>query len=334
MRVRPVDPRAVTPDELADIHTIRTAVLAHDEPDRRRPSRAELAAELAAPWPGTRTAYWLSRDLDGQAVGLAALILPAGADAQVAHVDLAVLPPHRRRGVGHQLMREAIRLAYSCNREQVLARTADAGPGLGFAHAARARAVQHEVRSTVDLTALDPAAPSAIPEGYDFLRLGGDTPPERYAEIVAAHRGMADAPQGESGRSGEPHDAERIAAFDRILAARGLRQLRVLACHRGTGEGVGITYVIVPRQSPQRSQQGDTAVTAAHRGAGLARALKSEALRWLRAEFARVVEVTTWVDADNAAMRAVNRGLGYRDRATYTHWQLPVADLTADLGMR
>jgi len=334
MRVRPVDPRAVSPAELSAMHAIRTAVLRHDEPDRRLPTEAELRAELSVPWPGLRTAYWLCADPAGQPVGMASLALPSGADEHTAYAEIDVLPEHRRLGAGRHLMGEAFRMAYSSGRDHVLGRAVDSRDGDRAARASQARPVHRETRSVLDLTAVDTAALPAVPGGYYLLRVRGDTPPELYGDIAAAHRGMADAPRAESASEPEPHDVDRVVAFDRMLAGRDLEQLRVLACHRASGEPAGISYVIVPRRSPARSEQGDTVVASTHRGNGLSRVLKAELLRWLRADFPNVAELTTWVASDNASMHAVNRSLGYCDKATYTHWQLPVADVTADLGMR
>lgn len=334
MRVRPVDPRAVSPAELSALHAIRTAVLRHDEPDRRRPTRAELRAELAAPWPGRRTAYWLCCDTDDQPVGMASLALPAGNDDHTAYAEIDVLAERRRHGAGRRLMGEAFRMAYSSGRTHVLGRAVDSRDGDQAARACRARPVHREIRSVLDVAAVDIAALPAVPDGYHVRRIRGDTPPELSADIAAVHRGMADAPRSQSASEPEPPGVERVEALDRMLAGRGLVQLRVLAHHRASGEPAGVSYAIVPRRSPARSEQGDTVVTTVHRGRGLGRALKAELLRWLRTDFPRVAELTTWVASDNASMHAINRSLGYGDRATYTHWELPVADVTAYLGMR
>lgn len=333
MKVMPVDPLKITDDELAAMHEVRDAVLRHDEPDRRRPSRAELAAELAAPWPGSRSAYWLSYD-GGQPAGVMSLTLPGGANATIGHVELDLVPSKRRLGGGRQLFVEAVRMAYSCGRGQLMSRGLDDSASQRFAEHMGCRPVLHENRSTLDVSTVDVDALPTVPAGYDVVRLPAGTPTEKLTAVAALHAGMVDAPRGGSALAHQPRDVERVLAFDRMLAERGLVQLRLMACHRTSGEPAGISYVIVPRSAPERSEQGDTVVLPAHRDAGLGRGLKAEMLRWLRSDFPEVGELTTWVARDNAAMNAVNQALGYRMAAAYTTWQTPVDDVVTHLGMR
>ncbi len=333
MRVTPVDPRKVTDAELTAMHEVRDAARRHDEPDRRRPSRAELAAELAAPWPGNRAAYWLSYD-GVQPAGVTSLTMPGDANSAIGHVELDVVPAKRRLGGGRQMFAEVVRMAYSCSRGQLLSRLADDSASTCFAVAMGGLPVLHEIRSVLDLSTVDGDALPEMLAGYDVVRLRGDTPEAMLTDVAALHAGMVDAPRGRSALAHQPHDVERVVAFDRMLAGRGLLQLRLMACDRATGQPAGITYVIVPVTEPERSEQGDTVVLPAHRGGGLGRALKAEMLRWLRAELPEVGELTTWVARDNAAMNAVNQALGYRKASAYTTWQTTVDDVTAHLGMR
>lgn len=332
MRVTPVDPLKITDDELAAMHEVRDAALRHDEPDRRRPSLAELAAELATPWPGSRSAYWLSYDGD-QPAGVMSLTLPGDANATIGHVELDLVPSKRRLGGGRQLFFEAVRMAYSCGRGQLMSRGLADSASQHFAEHMGCQPVLHENRATLDLSTVDVEALPPMPVGYDVVRIPADTPAEMVAAVADLHAGMVDAPRGGSALAHQPHDVERVLAFDRMLAGRGLVQLRLMACHRDSGEPAGISYVIVPRSAPTRSEQGDTVVLPAHRDAGLGRALKAEMLRWLRSEFPEVGELTTWVAHDNAAMNAVNQSTGYRTVAAYTTWQTPVDDVVAHLGM-
>ena len=62
----------------------------------------------------------------------------------------------------------------------------------------------------------------------------------------------------------------------------------------------------------------DTGTVAAHRGKGLARAVKLESLRRLRADHPEVDLVTTMNAEENAAMRHINESVGFRPVATLT----------------
>ncbi|HEY0415532.1 MAG TPA: hypothetical protein VGC78_04025, partial [Gaiellaceae bacterium] len=61
-----------------------------------------------------------------------------------------------------------------------------------------------------------------------------------------------------------------------------------------------------------------TGTAAAHRGAGLARAVKTESLRRLRSDHPEVAVVTTSNAEENDVMRHLNRSLGFRRAAVLT----------------
>lgn len=331
MRIQPVDPRTLADDELTMMHEVLATAAAHDHPDLPASSRADLAARLARPWPGCRSACWLSYD-DDRAVGLAWVRLLGSANAAIADLTLVVRPEDRRHGAGRGLLREAVRLAYSTGRTTMTGAAADDGPGAGFAVAVGALPALSDVHAVLDVQT---AAAVDVEElgDYELLRLRGATPPELLDCVGAVHEGMADAPVGDAAWAHQPYDGARVAAVDATLDARGLSQLRVLARHRPTGEVVGITYVIVSADSPHRSEQGDTTVLPAHRGRRLGLAMKADMLRWLTADYPEVRELNTWVAADNAPMRAVNAKLGYRVAGHWTQWQAPVAELAGTLGL-
>ncbi|CAN5210411.1 hypothetical protein BH20ACT5_BH20ACT5_09350 [soil metagenome] len=212
---------------------------------------------------------------------------------------------------------------------------ADGDPGAGrrrltggpaFAGSLGAVPVLRDVRAVLSVGTPHPCA---VPPGYELIRVRGDAPPELIGGIAAVHEGMADAPLGNAAWSHQRYDADRVAAVDAMLAARGSVQLRVLALDRDSGEVAGITYVIISPRSPARSEQGDTTVLRAHRGHGLGLALKTDMLRWLTAEHPEVRELNTWTAEDNAPMRRVNAALGYREVGRWEEWQADVADLAA-----
>lgn len=333
MRLTQVDPRRFAAAELDALHAVAVAVQRYDEPDRRLPSHAELAGELTAPWPGTRSAFWLSWD-GSEPAGSLSLVMPGGVNAGVVQVEAAVLPTKRRSGAGRQLIFEAVRMAYSCDRGQIVSVVRDGAAGEGFVRAMSGTPVHHETRAVLDVRGADTGGDPDRPREYDLVPLRGDCPPEWLPDVAAVHAGMADAPTGRSALAHVVHDVARVRDFDRMLQTRGLIQLRLLARERATGAPAGITYVIVPAANAGRSEQGDTTVLPGHRGRGLARRLKLEMLGWLRRDYPHVAELSTWVARDNQPMQALNATLGYRTVATYTHWQVSVADVSVHLGLR
>jgi RimJ/RimL family protein N-acetyltransferase len=87
--------------------------------------------------------------------------------------------------------------------------------------------------------------------------------------------------------------------------------MRVTVAMRADGEIGAFTELRVSRDSTLGFTD-DTGTVAAHRGQGLARAVKLESLRRLRDEHPKVTVVNTSNAEENAAMRHVNERVGFR----------------------
>ena len=93
--------------------------------------------------------------------------------------------------------------------------------------------------------------------------------------------------------------------------------MRVTVAIRDDGEIGAFTELRVSRGSTLGFTD-DTGTVAAHRGHGLARAVKLESLRRLRDDHPEVTVVTTSNAEENAAMRHVNERVGFRPSVVET----------------
>jgi GNAT superfamily N-acetyltransferase len=75
---------------------------------------------------------------------------------------------------------------------------------------------------------------------------------------------------------------------------------------------VGFTELVVNGDGKGDGQHYGTAVLRAHRGRGLARWLKAEAIRQAREDHPELAGLLTDMVDTNIAMRHVNEALGYR----------------------
>ena len=319
MRVTAVDPRRATEGEVAAMHGVRAASLRQDTPWAPVATLAEFRAELAAPMPDTRMAYWLSCDGDS-AVGLISLTMPGGPGADTAHIHIDVVPGQRRLGAGRQLLSEAVRLSYSVGRSAVLTRVPDSGPGSGFAAAMGCRPAYRETFARLALGGVDLTGSAPVPPGYELVRAPGPADAEQAAGIA---RVRTDGP-----------GPCWIQAVDRVRAERGVHSVRVLVRDRGSGVVVGVTEAFVSGRAPVRAEQGMTVVAGHARRLGLGRAAVTELIRWLREDRPEVRELSCWVPGDQQGRRGLGGSLGYQEQGSYTHWAGTVAELTARLGMR
>jgi predicted GNAT family acetyltransferase len=104
--------------------------------------------------------------------------------------------------------------------------------------------------------------------------------------------------------------AEKVRASEESLQQRD-REMRLTVAMGPGGEIASFTELRVSRGTT-RAFTDDTGTVAAHRGKGLARAVKLDSLRRLRDEHPEVEVVTTSNAEGNAVMRRLNESLGFR----------------------
>jgi RimJ/RimL family protein N-acetyltransferase len=149
----------------------------------------------------------------------------------------------------------------------------------------------------------------------------GRVPDEHLAAYAAARTAMDDAPAPE-GLDFPAWTAEKIRASEESLAQRD-REMRLTVAMNAAGEVASFTELRVSRGSTLGFTD-DTGTVAAHRGKGLARAVKVESLRRLRADHPELDVVTTSNAEENAVMRHLNESIGFRPTVVET---LAVIDL-------
>ena len=110
--------------------------------------------------------------------------------------------------------------------------------------------------------------------------------------------------------------AENVRASEESLERRN-REMRLTVAMNAGGEIAAFTELRVSRGSTLGFTD-DTGTVAAHRGKGLARAVKVESLRRLRTERPEVIVVTTSNAEENAVMRHLNESIGFRPSVVET----------------
>jgi len=204
-----------------------------------------------------------------------------------------VLPDHRRRGIGTALLQRLADHVDTLGLPTVRATTDDEG-SLAFAQRFGFTEVNREVEQTYAVTA--PPAVAHLPDGLEVV--------------------TADERPGLWESSFDRFGREVLADFavDTPLEVTLERWSRVwlgapmfLAVH--DGEVVGCAGLGLDADDPTRAENALTGVRRDWRGRGVAIHLKQRALAWA-AEHG-VVEVYTWTQDGNAAMRTLNTRLGY-----------------------
>jgi hypothetical protein len=186
----------------------------------------------------------------------------------------------------------------------------------GAAFARRHGAVdgQRIVRSLLRLPSAELATPR-LPTGWRLETWFVRVPDEYLDAVVRARRAMDDAPADES-IDFPSATAESVRAMEASLAERE-REMRLTVALNDHGDVGSFTELRLSRGSTTGFTD-DTGTVAEHRGNGLARAVKVESLRRLRADHPEVDAVTTMNAEENAVMRHINESVGFRPIATFT----------------
>jgi GNAT superfamily N-acetyltransferase len=271
---------AVTPDWPADREDIEWA-------DRTYPGGVRLVA-----------------DLDGRPVGAAnsGRIYEMPADYPYWWAEIAVLEDARRRGVGSALFRAVCAAASLAGKRGLILPTWESRPA-GAPFLRRHGYEEHERSKSVRLDLRRRDLPDVrLPDGVALTTLAArpDLLPELHAVASAT---FGDIPGGDPMAAGDLEEF-RARDIDRPGIARDGIQVAL-----DGDRVVGYASIHVEAGRPSIGIHDMTAVLAAHRGRGIATALKAATIRWAAERGLEALE--TGNDESNSAMRAVNARLGY-----------------------
>jgi GNAT superfamily N-acetyltransferase len=310
--IRPLD----TSDDqlLARVHELLLAC--HLESLARVPYRdgEATAAYFRHPPSFERRLCWVAGDVDG----FARLGIVDG--SRSAWLELAVAASARRRGIGRALFETAVGEARRHGCVAIAGRHSTA-EGAAFARAVGARGTLAEITSVLELATA--RLPSASVQGYRTASWIGVAPPEILESYAAARNAINDAPASNQ-EENYVWTAAMVRDEEAMLAERG-SELRVTVAVDEDGAVAAFTELRVSPTPGTFASTEDTATVEPHRGRGLATWIKSESLQRLRAERPAVRLVTTTNAAENAAILAVNRRLGFEPAATATTASVPLA---------
>jgi GNAT superfamily N-acetyltransferase len=334
--VKPLTPETADGEVLAGCCRVVCAALAYDLPGDPPPAPEDVAGTLAPHLPGERVALWTAWE-HGDVVALARLHLSDrdGPHSGLLFVD--VHPAYRRRGIGTQLLGEAVRTLLAEGRRSLRVQVPEGTDAVRFAHAHGLRTALREARSLLDVVSVDGRVLDRIAEEeHPSYRLGawvGHAPDDLLPSYAVAKRAMRDLPLGTLDAGMPEWDFTLLREAEDAARRRGQEHRVVVALHEPTGDVVGVTELSISNFTPRRAFQRDTAVLPAHRGNGLGLWMKAEMLRWLRAERQEVVEIVTRNAEDNVHMRQINERLGYKLDRWWHHCQADVHTLARRLGI-
>ncbi|MDK1475683.1 GNAT family N-acetyltransferase [Streptomyces sp. 549] len=294
-----IDVRTFRPQDAAAVAEVRRQVLPCMV---GRPESVRWEVERA---PAALRATVLVAEVDGRIVGATeAGLAHASADPGACTAVPLVLPGHRRRGVGAALLAAAERHLRAAGGRTLYVWASDGGDAPGFAERRGFRRGRSSHFLRRDLGVPLPAPPR-LPPGTRLCTA---------EDLAADRRGLYEADT--ECALDEPGDVPGSAlGFEEWCAAYWDRPEFEPALSGVVLVGGEVAaYSIAHTDGRDRFWSGMTGTRRAHRGQGLARAAKHEALRL--AAVAGYRSAFTGNDAGNAPMLAVNRWFGYTRAAT------------------
>jgi mycothiol synthase len=220
-------------------------------------------------------------------------------------VVVRVLPEHRRRGIGSELLDRVVAHAAQLEPPQLSGMVFEDDPesnawvsNRGFEEYDRQVELSRELSSAE-------AEPQA-PDGVELTSLDESRHEEAYAVWAECYPDMPVSP---------PIPAP---TYEEWLDEEVCGPITLLALEAGRVVGAAALMERVDGLA----EHGLTAVRRSHRGRGIATSLKQALIHWAGAN--GYSELTTWTQDGNAAMQAVNLKLGYRPRPAVINVWRPV----------
>lgn len=304
MRVEEIDARTASDEVLSRFAAVEHGTWHEHAPGEPLRTTAEVIAFYRHQPTSHTSCHWLA---DGALAGM----YVHGPSA--TFFDIQVLPTLRRRGAGAALLDCVLERARELDVRSLHGHHSTPA-GAAFATRFGFTDGQRVVRSLLDLTTADLPEP-VLPDGWTLETWLGRVPDVHLAAFVTARAAMDDAPT--SGDMEFPAwTAAHVRASEESLRLRN-REMRVTVAIRAEGEIGAFTELRVSRGSTLGFTD-DTGTLAAHRGQGLARAVKLESLRRLRDDHPELTVVSTSNAEENAVMRHVNERVGFRPSAVET----------------
>jgi GNAT superfamily N-acetyltransferase len=315
--VRPI--RARADDLVADYVRIRNTVSPDDA------DSAEQVAWEDATYPG-QVWRWLA-GLDGETVGTCTTgrLHIHGPDHPRFYLGLWVLPDRRGRGAGSALYQTASEAARAAGKSGFQTWVSeDEADGVRFLLARGFTITGRDKVVSLDLRAIDPPA-HRLPAGIELVTLA-----QRPDLVPGVHAAAGEAfPSIPSTAPILPGSLDEFTAVE-VEGVGMAEDAFFVALDEPTGEVAGYANLKLAQGGAPFAYHHMTAVRPAHRGRGVATALKRATIAW--AIRAGLEELRTGNDEANGPMRAVNARLGYRPRADYLALRGPLAPEPAGPG--
>ncbi len=255
----------------------------------------------------------------------------------VSWLEGFVLPQYRRRGIGKQLVRQALEMA-SQNGVEVVKPYTYCDEGFAFIESLGGKAVSAQSDRTLELDKLDWSLVESwlkIPIGdlkLEYFSEFSDELMERLIDVSFASTqevSAMDSCEVPPTLDGERHS---LREFSDYIKNTGTRYHCLLLTDEA-GNILGYTEGTIPPEDPDVFRQAMTMVWKHHRGKGYGKFLKAAMLDFIRKNLPNIKKQVTGNNDLNAPMLAINLKLGFQLVRQWKVYRVEVAKALDNLKM-
>ncbi len=250
----------------------------------------------------------------------------------LAQFDLSVDQEYRRRGLGRELLRQAVGAVQAEGRRLLMTET-NGRVLAGEAFMQRLGAERGLEMHTNQLTLAELDLPlierwqregAERAAGFTLGFWDGAYPDDQIEAIAKLTDVMNTAPRENLDMEDMHMTPDQLRQIEQMEAATGTQRWTVYATETATGRFAGFTETIWKPGRPQIVSQGGTGVFPEFRGLGLGRWLKAAMLARILENRPEAKFVRTGNADSNAAMLGINHALGFTPYMSNCVWQVDV----------
>ena len=341
----PFDPETASPEEWARVHAYLRLRQLETDPDDPVIDDETWEAILRRPNPQFKTLRFtvLPHDDPETLIGhIEFNVFREDAPSyegneHLAQATIALLQPHRREGLGKELMAKLAELAESHGKSRLIG-SATEEDGKAFARALGAEVALEGLENRLDLGGVDwgmveewaANGPTRSPRSAIqwFTNRIDDRLLEAYCKFYTEVANQA--PIGELDMEDLVFDSASFRHREAQVADVGGSWITAMTTEN-EGEVSGMTEMFYLPDQESMIRQGLTGVKEEYRGRGLGKWLKAAMLLQVRDEMPQVNVVQTTNATSNEAMLSINRRLGFEKYREEENFQITLEDLRAYL---
>ena len=335
VEIRPFIAEEATEEEWVALNKFRNLMLAERLPDDPQES-VERSKALLLVRPdyveATRWAGWHDADEGGKEIVayVVGVIHNTEDNKHLLFFNIEVLPQHRRKGIGTEMLNYVVENARKAERRLLVTQSfASILAGDEFLQQVGAKVGLESHVNQLDIADVDRDLLRRWQEraherasDFDLGLWVGPYPEEHIQEIVDLTKAMNLAPRGDLEMDDFDITVDRLRQLEEMMAKRGMERWTMYVRHRPSNELAGYTYVWWMAEQPLMVNQEDTAVWPKYRNLGLGRWLKAAMLEKVMSERPQVKHVRTGNADTNAAMLNINNEMGFKPHLAEKVWQV------------